>query len=352
MKQQRFFIRRIDAGIYQEGFLVAAVSSLLLIRLYLRLTGYPQLGGGGLHIAHMLWGGLLMVAAIIILFSFLSKSAVRLAAIVGGIGFGMFIDEVGKFVTSDNNYFFRPAVALIYIVFILIFLAVRSIQTRQRYSSQEYLVNALLTMQDIVLFDLNAEKKRRALHYLAECDPNHPLVTILRDSLAGTDLAPSPRPGFLTRLKSRTRAFYHTVVKSPLFPSAVIIFFAVELVVKVVYVLLLVFFMEGHQQHFQNMPLVSNIDERLENLSFVDYAQLSSSFLSGVFVLLGILQVRRSRLSAFRMFKRSILVSILLTQVFIFYKEQFAALLWLIFNLLVFGSLRFMINRERAILKR
>src|SRR5438105_3470241 len=28
------------------------------------LSGYPQVGGHGLHIAHMLWGGLLMVLAI------------------------------------------------------------------------------------------------------------------------------------------------------------------------------------------------------------------------------------------------------------------------------------------------
>jgi len=33
-----------------------------------------------------------------------------------------FIDELGKFITSDNNYFFQPTISLIYIVFIIIFL--------------------------------------------------------------------------------------------------------------------------------------------------------------------------------------------------------------------------------------
>ena len=31
-------------------------------RLYLSLTGRPQIGGGEYHIAHALWGGLLLLA--------------------------------------------------------------------------------------------------------------------------------------------------------------------------------------------------------------------------------------------------------------------------------------------------
>ena len=74
----------------------------------------------------MLWGGLLMLAALVIVLSFLGRAAERVSAIIGGIGFGMFIDEVGKFVTSDNNYFFRPAASLIYVIFILLFLVARA----------------------------------------------------------------------------------------------------------------------------------------------------------------------------------------------------------------------------------
>nr|MCU0478735.1 hypothetical protein [Chloroflexota bacterium] len=41
------------------SFTIAVVGT----RWFLQATGYPQVGGGELHIAHMLWGGLLLVVA-------------------------------------------------------------------------------------------------------------------------------------------------------------------------------------------------------------------------------------------------------------------------------------------------
>jgi hypothetical protein len=66
MKIHRWVIRDIEASDSLEIFLVSAVSAILGIRFYLYLTDYPQIGGGGLHIAHMLWGGLLMLVAMTI----------------------------------------------------------------------------------------------------------------------------------------------------------------------------------------------------------------------------------------------------------------------------------------------
>jgi hypothetical protein len=91
--------------------------------------GYPQLGGGDFHIAHMLWGGLIMGISLILALTYKGKSVDQTVAILGGIGFGVFIDELGKFVTSNNDYFFKPTVALIYLLFILFFFFVRLIVT-------------------------------------------------------------------------------------------------------------------------------------------------------------------------------------------------------------------------------
>src|SRR6266550_2141930 len=100
-----------------DTVLVCAVLTILIVRTQLYLTNYPQLGGHGLHIAHLLWGGLLMLIALLVLLAFIGRHIQSSAALLGGIGFGTFIDELGKFITSDNNYFFQPAIPLIYIIF-------------------------------------------------------------------------------------------------------------------------------------------------------------------------------------------------------------------------------------------
>ena len=64
LNRQRHLVRSADADLL-DTFLVSAVATLLIIRIFLEATGYPQLGGNGLHIAHVLWGGLGMLVAMI-----------------------------------------------------------------------------------------------------------------------------------------------------------------------------------------------------------------------------------------------------------------------------------------------
>src|SRR3989338_5639620 len=106
----KFLLRDIEAEDLLESFLVSAITALLGSRFFLKITGYPTLGGETLHIAHVLFGGAFMLFALIILLAFITKSAKTLAAVLGGIGFGLFMDEIGKFVTHDNNYFFEPSI--------------------------------------------------------------------------------------------------------------------------------------------------------------------------------------------------------------------------------------------------
>ncbi|MBA2341294.1 MAG: hypothetical protein H0V88_12935 [Pyrinomonadaceae bacterium] len=348
MKRKQLFVRNFSAGLYLESFLVAAVASVLIIRLFLQLTGYPQIGGGGLHIAHMLWGGLLMLASIIVLLSFLGKWAAQLAAILGGTGFGAFIDEVGKFVTSNNDYFFQPAVAMIYVIFILIFIAIRALQRGATYSREEYLANALREIEEAALHDLDAEERKRALFYLEKTTPDDALALPLRSALAEADLIPHSQAQLLDRIKNLIKSFYHYVARLWWFPFFVIGFFIVQLVLKLIYVFILIFFVGLGWNEILDVQVVGRIAARMKNLHFVDWAEIVSSLLSGAFVLWGVMQMRRSRLSSYRAFKRSVLVSIFFTQVFAFYQEQFSALLGLLLNIAILVALQFMIDREES----
>ena len=68
---------RVEFSSLHETLLIAAVATVLVIRTQLWLTNYPQLGGGGLHIAHLLWGGLFMLLAIGLLLTLLPDDVER-----------------------------------------------------------------------------------------------------------------------------------------------------------------------------------------------------------------------------------------------------------------------------------
>lgn len=51
MEQRVPFVRVLKLSRLLEAFFIASVTTILVIRAFLESTGYPQLGGHGLHIA-------------------------------------------------------------------------------------------------------------------------------------------------------------------------------------------------------------------------------------------------------------------------------------------------------------
>jgi hypothetical protein len=372
------FVRNLYAETLLEDFFVSAVASVLAIRLYLQVTGFPQIGFGPLHIAHMLWGGLLMLIALVILLAFLDHRTKVIAAVLGGIGFGAFIDELGKFITRDNDYFFQPAAALIYVTFILIFFAIRAISRRRPLSGQECLANVFDIAKQGSLTGLDQEEQANAIKLLETC-VSSPVTDNLRGILQDTQVAPSRPIRPLARFHAVLDRFYEWAASRWWFSGIVITFFAftavtsVSAVVAVVEwslglilwmvagILILAALVWSRQVKVRYLNIIISVSivivsiliswaivGNLEGtpLSIIDWAQLVFPGISGILIAIGILALPRSRLSAYLMFRRATLVSIFFTQVLSFYEQQFLALLGLVLNILILIALRYMITHE------
>lgn len=317
-----------------EIFILSAVGTLIAVRLFLEVTGYPQVGNSTLHVAHVLWGGLLMAVGMIILFSFLGKVFEALGTLIGGIGFGLFIDEVGKFVTKDNDYFFKPAVAIMYTVFILLYLGARLIMTSTRFSSNEYLVNSINEMREIPIGLHTDDEKKLILYGLKHSDSTNQFVTSLKGLVGEMETEGQGNPGFYLRVRSAIFRWYRNVTSRRWFSPLVIAFFILQFIGLVIFVLITIFEPE-------------DTADQLSNLTFSDWAILISDIFSGIFIAWGILLLRQSRLRAYRMFERSVLVQILIGQMFLFYQDEFSAAPGFIFYLLLLLAIRFMTQREQ-----
>lgn len=341
-RRRRPWIRNLEASLLYEAFLVSAILAVLGIRFFLRISGYPQLGGAHLHIAHLLWGGLFMMAAIIMQLGFVGRSARAVSAVLGGFGFGTFIDELGKFITKDNDYFYRPAVAAMYVVFVLLYVTIGRVQ-RRAHTEEEYLINALQQMEEVALGDLDGEERRRALRYLSRSESGNPLRQALERVLHSSALVPLARPWLGGRARNWGRDQYARLTSLPAFSKGIIVFFTVHIGIQIVHIVTVVFFRGTTFPSYIEIGLF----DRMESLGPSDWLELGSSLLSGILAVPGVLSVRRNRPRAYRWFRRSILISILLTQVFQFYREQFVALIALLLNVLILIALDYIIEQER-----
>ncbi|WP_261773187.1 hypothetical protein [Rhodococcoides corynebacterioides] len=189
-----------------ESFVIVAVATILITRAYLEITDYPQVGNGTLHIAHALWGGAGMMAALVIGWLFLGYGARVVAVVLGGIGFGLFLDEVGKFVTRDNDYFYGPASEIMYVTIVAVLVATRVLRDAAEPSPRECLANAAAIAADGVAGGLPAHRREKGLELLdrarlAGADPD--VVAGLDVLLRRSAPASAGAAGLRVHLRSR-----------------------------------------------------------------------------------------------------------------------------------------------------
>ncbi|WP_433350700.1 hypothetical protein [Micromonospora sp. CA-111912] len=295
------------AAAYLQAFVLSGVAAVLLTRAYLQATGYPQLGGGGLHIAHVLWGGLLMAAGLGVALVFLGGAARMTGAILGGIGFGLFIDEVGKFVTTGTDYFYAPAAGIIYGVFALLVVITQAVRGRTRLLPAERTANAL----DAVLGGLiNGLTDRRRAEVLRLARGSGALTEA---AVAGLlDAVPRrepPPPRFWQPWLARLRRFVIGLTAQRWLVSLVVVYLVAEPALTLIGVLL-----DG---------VTGALDQEREWGAVLGVS--ASALVTAVLSVTAAFRLRRDPVDAFRLFKLAILVDLLFGQIFNFTVNQFGA---------------------------
>ncbi len=206
-------VKRFGAENYLLITLVSFACTVVLVRLFLQLTGYPQIGGSVLHIAHLLWGGLLLFVGALLPIIFANRWVYTLGALASGIGVGLFIDEVGKFITQTNDYFFPFAAPLIYAFFLLTVLLYLQVRRPSRPDSRSELYHALDQMMELIENDLDesehADLERRLYRVIANpATPEHArlaealLAVLNSDTLTLVEPPPNTLQIILKRLET------------------------------------------------------------------------------------------------------------------------------------------------------
>lgn len=325
-------IRDVNAAALTEIWLVSAVVTILLIRAYLAATGYPEVGGDTLHIAHMLWGGLGMAVAIGILVIFAHQTWKPIAALVGGAGFGCFIDELGKFITQDNDYFYQPTIALIYAIFVVFFLVARFFENKREPTTADHLYFAVEGVQWAAIGKLDTHRRDHALEHLDASGVTSGFADRLRELLESADLVEQSDQSRLLDLRERLDAAYWTIVGKRWLGRIVIGLFVIK----------------GVQVMGSIAIGVANDSFTIDDgLSFSEWGAAISATAGGLLAAWGAVRIfQRKRVAALHAFIASILLSLLFGQFFAFASSQFVALGNLVVELMILGVLRLALAAE------
>lgn len=308
-----------------EGFFFAAISTVVLVRAFLIATGYPKVGGHGLHVAHVLWGGLLMGSAIAIAMIYPGSRWRHRAAVIGGVGFGLFIDEVGKFLTSSVNYFYRPAIAIIYVVFVAFYLIVREIVMRTPLSQPQRLAIASTALADLSLGQLGSGGRAYALGVLDDAERDE-LGEHIRSALLCRPVGTSAPESRLTVAREKLVDHARRLLGHPLAHVGVYAVIVTQLVVVLGQLAMLV--VQPSLGASGGSTTTTRIAEAITGIS-------------GLYTVYGLVRaVRGDRSGALRVLFRSVLITVLVTQTFVFAEYQAVGVVGLLVDLALFGLLR------------
>lgn len=321
-------VRRPRVESYLLLTLLSFALSVSLTRLFLALTGYPQLGGGVLHISHVLWGGLLLFIAAMLPLVLANRWVYQSAAILAGVGIGLFVDEVGKFITQSYDYFFPPAAPIVYAFFLICVLVYLQITKPRPRNARSELYIALEMMEEILDHDLDAHEHneiKNRLTFVIDQGESPEFIRLAEDLLNYFNekqiaLAPIPH-GRLQDLAARLREFEIKYLDRNRLRTLLILGLGILGLISVFIPALSLI----------NLPLTPGREPVLEPYWYI--ALQVVQLLTGLLLILGAGMIMKgSESKGFRVSYITLLVYLTMVDLYLFYYYQFATILAAIFQ--------------------
>ncbi|MBI3380253.1 hypothetical protein HY029_05860 [Candidatus Gottesmanbacteria bacterium] len=331
MFKKLHLVHNLRASIYLETLLTSSAITVVVIRYFLALGGYPQLGNGQtLHIAHMLWGGFIMIGVILFFLSFFGRHIHWISAVLGGIGFGIFIDELGKFITVNNDYFFQPAIPIMYFIFILFFFIGRHILCSREPTTTDYLINSMAMLQDGFINTKDREFYDHIVYLLKKAGRKNPYVKHLHQ-LVQVQLLSLPDKEVDHSFAKTLKNWYQKLLERKV----------VELIVIVFFILFTAFNSFNILQ-----PLFDNSLFSFTDLSMLEQLEFISVIIIVFITLGGIIELIFSRLHAYKTLELSVYLSLFLLQIFVFYNNQLNGIFGVLVSITTLLILKYLIKFE------
>lgn len=338
----RDLVKRKEASELVLNLMISALLTILVTRLWLKLGIYNQIVFGVWHIAHVLWGGLFLLIGLFLSLVFYGKRTLFWSSIFGGIGWGLFIDEIGKYLTRDNNYWFRPAIIFIYISFVLLFLIYRKLEQKKSTDTKAKWYQLFEDMEEITNSDLEKKEKREILKEIKELkmsveSPKTREILLRLETLVN-GIKPKNDKRELDWEKliaAGVNTTYNRLFKKRLVflgLMAYYIWFLFDKMWDTMMILLNPNKMMMIQRYYSNYDFFSKADVYMISIKFVLDVMVAVFYLSGL-----MLWVNKKSLRGITLFQWGLLINIFFASVFKFYFEQFSGVFSLVLSLLLLG---------------
>jgi hypothetical protein len=333
-------IKRENASDLVLILMVSALVCLLGTRFFLQLFGWPTISFGVWHIAHVNWGGILMVIGIILVLTTHGEKIRKAAALISGAGWGLFIDEVGKYITKNNDYWFQPAIIFIYISFILLYLVYRYFEKLQPQDPKTLLYAVINKLEDIAEGDLDVNEKNEIIKKLdkiikTETDKNKKTFAAdLKTFIQNQKANPVGKENIWHKLLGKTGYFsYNSIFKRKIVLTTLGVYSAGWALNKIQETIRII----------ANPQKLQLIQKFYDDYNFINRAdiymiafKIMSDFLVAVLFLAGLYYIgTRRRKKGLRFYQLGLIVSIFLSSVFKFYFEQFSEVFVLFSSILL-----------------